>query len=113
MVEAFFNQLAGDKVRAISAGTQPAEIVNPMVVEAMLEVGLDISRNRPKMLTSEMLRKAERVITMGCMDTDACPARFVPTEDWGLQDPEGRTMSDIVKIRKTIKKRIVQLIEDL
>src|SRR4030066_649906 len=86
MAEAFFNQMAKGKVKGFSAGTQPADKVNPVVVEAMREVGIDISHQKPKLLTPEMLENVDRVITMGCSVEKACPASFVPTEDWELED---------------------------
>jgi len=113
MAEAFFNRLAGSKARAISAGTQPSEAVNAIVVKVMLEVGLDISRNRPKLLTSEMLDKAGRVITMGCLDSAACPARLVAAEDWRLPDPEGKTLAEVLEIRDEIERRVAEILEGL
>ncbi|RJO61179.1 MAG: arsenate reductase ArsC [Dehalococcoidia bacterium] len=113
MAEAFFNRLAGGKARAMSAGTQPSEAVNPVVARAMLEAGLDISRNKPKLLTSEMLDKADRVITMGCLDSASCPARLVTAEDWGLPDPEGKTLAEVIKIRDKIERRVAELLEGL
>lgn len=113
MAEAFFNRLAGGKARAISAGTQPSETVNPVVVRAMLEAGLDISRERPKLLTSEMLNEAERVITMGCLDSASCPSRLVTAEDWGLPDPEGKTLAEVIEIRDEIERRVSELLARL
>ena len=89
MAEAFFNQMTKGKALAISAGTQPADEVNPLVIEAMREVGIDISGNRPKMLTIDMVEKADKMITMGC-GTDAqavCPTSFIEAEDWALERP--------------------------
>ncbi len=113
MAEAFFNSMDGDKARAISAGTQPTDSVNPVVVEAMQTVGLDISGNRPRLLTTEMLRQADRVISMGCLDEGSCPARLVPTEDWGLPDPHGLGIAEVIKIRDMIKERVILLLKDL
>ena len=90
MAEAFFNQAAGGKARAISAGTKPASAVDPKTVEVMREVGIDISAARPKALTMEMLDQADRVVTMGCGVEGVCPASFVETEDWQLEDPKGQ-----------------------
>jgi len=115
MAEAFFNNLAKGKALALSAGTQPSDAVNPIVVEAMKEVGIDISGNKPKMLTMEMVQKADRMITMGCGD-DAeavCPARFIETEDWGLEDPKGKTIIEIRKIRDEIKRRVSKLLKEI
>jgi arsenate reductase len=112
MAEAFFNDLAKGRARAISAGTQPSDQVNPVVVEAMREVGIDISSNKPKALTPDMVEKAHRMITMGC-GTEAqgvCPASFIETEDWELEDPKGKPIEEVRKIRNEIKKRVENLI---
>ena len=81
MAEAFFNQMAKGKAKGISAGTQTSDEVNPVVVLAMREVGIDISGRKPKMLTIRMLEDIDRVITMGCGVEGVCPASFIPTED--------------------------------
>jgi len=110
MAEAFFNKLAEGKAKAISAGTQPADEVNPVVVEAMREVGIDISANKPKALTPEMMDKANRIVTMGCGAEGVCPASLVETEDWALEDPKGKTLEQVRKIRDSIKERVVKLL---
>jgi arsenate reductase len=91
MAEAFFNQLAKGKARAYSAGTQPADKVNPVVVEAIREVGVGISGKKPKALTMDMVEKADRMITMGYgAEAEAvCPASFIETEDWTLETRKG------------------------
>jgi arsenate reductase len=113
MAEAFFNQMVKGKAKGLSAGTQPSKKVNPMVVKAMREVGIDISRRKPKMLTFEMLEDADRVITMGCSVEKACPASFVPTEDWQLEDPEGKPIERVRQIRDEIKAKVERLIKEL
>ena len=115
MAEAFFNQRAKGKALALSAGTQPGDKVNPIVVKAMREVGIDISGNKPKILTMEMVEKADRMITMGC-GTDAgglCPASFIETEDWALEDPKGKSLEQVRTIRDEIKKRVLRLIQEI
>lgn len=112
MAEAFFNQMANGKAVAISAGTQPADRVNPVVIEVMREVGIDIGGNKPKMLTLEMIEKADKMITMGC-GADAgglCPVSFTETEDWALEDPKGKPLSEVRIIRDEIKKRVNDLL---
>jgi arsenate reductase len=112
MAEAFFNQIAEGKAIALSAGTQPGDKVHPIVVEAMKEAGIDISENKPKMLTMEMIEKADKMITMGC-GADAgglCPAGFIETEDWALEDPSGKTISEVRIIRDEIKRRVSDLL---
>ena len=115
MAEAFFNQMAKGKAQAISAGTQPADTVNPVVVAAMREVGINISGNRPKMLTVEMVEKSDRMITMGCgAEAGAlCPASFIETEDWALEDPEGKSLERVRKIRDEIKEKVTRLVANL
>lgn len=115
MAEVFFNKLAGGKAQAYSAGTQPADEVNPVVGEAMKEVGIDISGNKPKMLTMDLVEKAHRMITMGC-GADAeevCPASFIETEDWALEDPHGKPIEVVRKIRDEVKERVTRLVREI
>lgn len=111
MAEAFFNQMAKGKAKAISAGSQPADNLNPVVVKAMREVGIDISGNRPKLLTFEMMEGIEKAITMGC--EEACPVTTVATEDWGLEDPRGKSIEQVRKIRDEIKERMGSLLKEM
>jgi arsenate reductase (thioredoxin) len=115
MAEAFFNQLAKGKAKPLSAGTQPGDRVNPTVVEAMKEVGIDISGNKPKMLTFEMVESAAKMITMGCGDESGavCPASFIETEDWALEDPKGKPIETVREIRNDIKDRVKKLVNEL
>ena len=115
MAEGFFNRLSGGRARGISAGTAPAGATNPVVIEAMGEAGIDISGNKPRALTPEMLETADRMITMGCgADAEAvCPASLVQTEDWKLDDPAGKTLPEVRKIRDEVKKRVETLIREL
>jgi arsenate reductase len=113
MAEAFFNQIAKGRAKATSAGTQPSENVNPTVVEAMREVNIDISGRRPKMLTFGMLENADRVVIMGCSVDKACPASFIPTEDWELEDPEGKPIEQVRKIRNEVEGRVERLVKEL
>ena len=115
MAEAFFNNLAKGKARALSAGTQPGDKVNPVVVEAMKEVGTDISGNKPRALTMDMVEKADRMITMGCgADAQAvCPASFIETEDWALEDPHGKTLNEVKKIRDEVKEKVMRLLQEI
>lgn len=113
MAEAIFNSLARGKSRAISAGTIPATDVNPVVVKAMSQIGIDISNNKPKPLTVEKLEKADRIISMGCLDSAACPARLAFTEDWGLPDPAGKSLEEVVKIRDKIRECVSKLLKEI
>lgn len=115
IAEAFFNQLAAGKARGLSAGTQPADRVNPTVVKVMREVGIDISKNKPKMLTLEMIEGADMMITMGC-GADAggiCPANIIESEDWQLEDPKDKSIEKVREIRDEIKMRVSNLIEKI
>jgi len=112
MAEAFFNKLSEECHRGISAGSRPTDSVNPVVVEAMREVGIDISSVKPKKLDREMIIEADLAITMGCGE-DACP--IVPNElrDWQLEDPNGKPIEVVRKIRDEIRFKISALIKEL
>ena len=105
-------QRAGDRIRVVSAGSEPADQLNPAVVVAMDEIGIDISAEQPKRLEDGMVRESDVVITMGC--GDACPIypgkRY---EDWELEDPAGKDLDTVRGIRDEIAKRIDALIADL
>jgi arsenate reductase len=111
MAAALFNQLADpSKARAISAGTNPGPRVHPQVVEAMREVGADLSIATTTKLTPEIAQRAHVLITMGC--GDECP--FVPglkREDWPLEDPKGKTLAQVRAIRDDIRQRVEMLID--
>ncbi|MHB8085810.1 MAG: arsenate reductase ArsC [Dehalococcoidia bacterium] len=113
MAEAFFNHMSKGKAIASSAGTMPSDRVDPVVIDVMKESGIDISGNKPKQLTLEMLKDAKRVITMGCSIRDVCPATLVTTEDWGLPDPKGKSKEEIREIRDKIKSRVDKLLEEI
>jgi arsenate reductase len=113
MAAAFFNALADpSKARAISAGTHPADLVHPVVVEAMREVGLDVSRATPRRLTPEFAREAQWLVTMGC--GDECPVvPGVARDDWPLDDPADQPIERVREIRDEIRSRVVRLIAAL
>lgn len=112
MAAAYLTHLAGDRVEVRSAGSAPAESVNPAAVAAMLEEGIDMSAENPKILTDEAVRAADVVITMGCGDT--CPIypgkRY---EDWVLDDPAGQGVEAVRPIRDEIRRRIEELIGEI
>jgi protein-tyrosine-phosphatase len=113
MAEALLNHHAAGKFRAFSAGTHPASHTDRTVIEAMSEIGIDVSSQRPKALTPEMVEEADRVVTMGCGVEGVCPATFVPTEDWQLEDPEGKPIEKVREIRGEIEGRVKELIEEM
>ena len=106
MARAFVECFAQETVTAASAGTMPSEQINPVVVEAMDEVNIHIGNSRPKLLTPEMVERADCVITMGCSVEDACPGFLVQAEDWGLEDPAGKPLDQVRKIRNEIEARV-------
>ena len=112
MAEALFNHYAAEAI-GLSAGTAPADDINPVVIKAMSEAGIDIAGNSPKPVTIDMLESADRVITMGCDVAETCPASFVPSEDWDLDDPEGKTLYEVRRIKDKIAVKVKALIEEL
>lgn len=112
MAEAFLNKLSSGKMAATSAGVKPAKEVNPMAIEVMREIGIDMSKQKPKMLTAEMVKAADQVITMGC-GADVCPASPIESEDWGIRDPSGKSIETFREVRDEIKKRVEKLIKEI
>jgi protein-tyrosine-phosphatase len=111
MAEAFTNTYDKDKIIASSAGNKPADYVNPVVVEAMKEKGIDISANRPKLLTFEMAQDADLIVTMGCDDKGICPGPFFkPTIGWELEDPKGKPLEVVRVIRDEIERKVQNLV---
>jgi len=113
MAEALFNYHAAGKAKASSAGTQPASHTDRTVIAAMREKGIDISAQRPEVLTPKMLKDADKVVTMGCEVEGVCPATFVSTEDWQLEDPEGKSLEEVREIRDDIEARVRKLIKGI
>ncbi len=112
MAAALLDRQAAGRIRVTSAGSQPANQLNPAVVQAMAEIDLDISREFPKRLTTEQVQTADIVITMGC--GDACPVypgkRYL---DWDLPDPAGLDLAAVRPIRDEIRRRVASLVRDL
>jgi arsenate reductase len=111
MAAAFLNQLANGQVRALSAGTNPGTRVHPDVVEVMREVGIDLAGAVPQKLTTELASGADLLITMGC--GDECP--YIPglrRDDWPLDDPKGRSLDDVRRIRDEIRRRVIDLLKE-
>lgn len=112
MAAGWLRELAGDRVEVRSAGSMPAEHINPVAVEAMREVGIDITAEQPKILTTQAVQDSDAVITMGC--GDACP--YFPGkryEDWKLEDPAGQGIDAVRPIRDEIKSRVEMLLGEL
>jgi arsenate reductase (thioredoxin) len=112
MAAGFLQQLAGDRVEVLSAGSEPAQEVNPAAVQAMAEKGIDLSGERPKLLSDSAIRRADVVITMGC--GDACP--FYPGKryvDWELEDPAGKDLETVRRVRDEIERQVRRLVQEL
>jgi len=112
MAAAWLTHLAGDRVEVRSAGSAPADQINPVAVEAMLEVGIDMRAEQPKVLTTDAVQASDAVVTMGC--GDACPIfpgkRY---EDWSLDDPAGQGIDAVRPIRDEIRRRVEALLGEL
>ena len=112
MAAAFARHLGGQRIEVLSAGSDPGNALNPAVVSAMDEVGLDISKEQPKVITDEMAQRADVVVTMGC--GDACP--YYPGKrylDWELTDPAGQDVATVRHIRDDIEERVGALVREL
>ena len=112
MAAGFMEHLSQGKVKVLSAGSAPRESINPIAVQAMAEVGIDIANNQPKVLTTEAVLESDVVITMGC--GDSCPfyagKRY---EDWVLDDPAGKSIEKVREIRDEIKSRVQALLREI
>ncbi len=112
MAAGYLQHLAGDRIEVMSSGSAPKDQINPVAAEVMLEEGIDISQNEPRILTDEQVQASDVVITMGC--GDAC--KFYPGkryEDWELEDPAGKDVDTVRVIRNDIRQRIEKLISEL
>ncbi len=114
MAEGFFNKCAPKGYHAVSAGTTPAGEINPLAVQAMKEIGIDISRQKLKIITDDMIRNSAKAINMGCMDRSDCPLLFLNNHiDWSIQDPKGRPIESVREIRDQIERKVKELAESL
>lgn len=112
MAAGWLTHLAGDQIEVRSAGSEPAERINPVAVQAMAEVGIDITAEQPKLLSYQAVHDSDVVITMGCGDT--CPI-FPGTryEDWQLEDPAGKDITMVRRVRDEIRHRVQALVDEL
>jgi len=112
MAAGWLTRLAGERIDVRSAGSEPADRINPIAIEAMREVGIDIAAEQPRLLTADAVFEADVVVTMGC--GDACP--FYPGkryQDWPLTDPAGQPIEVVRQVRDEIQQRVVALVEEL
>ena len=113
IAEGFFREHA-NKFKVTSAGTEPKSELNPIVVEVMNEVGIDITNQKPKLLSNKMIQDSFRTINMGCMGRESCLSLFVhDVLDWNIADPKGKTIEEVRKIRDQIKFEVLSLIKKL
>ena len=114
MAEGFFRKYAPEGFEPMSAGTKPTSQVNPLAIQVMNEIGIDISKQRSKDLTEDMMRNSNKIINMGCMDKNFCPTLFIPKLiDWGIEDPKDKSIEKVREIRDEIEKRIKELARDI
>jgi protein-tyrosine-phosphatase len=114
MAEAFAKHYGRGKIEVSSAGTMPSKDVNPVVVQAMREKGIDISENKPKIINNEMVQKADIIIVMGCGAEGFCPAPLLgKVVNWELEDPKGKPIEKVREIRDEIERRVKKLVETL
>ncbi len=116
IAEGFFNLKYAPKLpyRAISAGTRPASQINPLAIQAMNEVGIDISSQKSKIITEDMIKSSEKSVNMGCIDKTECPMLFINNViDWGIEDPKGKPIEKVREIRDEIDRRVKEIAQSL
>src|SRR5918999_3386808 len=115
MAEGFFNKKYAPKgYRAISAGTRPVSQINPLAVQAMSEVGIDIISQKSKIITEDMIKSSEKRVNMGCIERAECPMLFINNViDWGIEDPKGKPIEKVREIRDEIDRRVREIAESL
>jgi len=111
MAEAFFRKFTENKFNVISAGTTPSPKLNPIVVQVMEEIGIDMTEQSPKTLSDSMISSSLKTVNMGCMDKESCPALFVKDViDWNVPDPKEKTIDQVREIRDQIENKVLNLI---
>jgi len=114
MAEGFFNKYAPKGYKAISAGTKPVSQINPLAVEIMREVGIDISNQKSKDITEDMIRNSAKIVNMGCMERESCPTLFLHNFlDWNIEDPKDKPIGKVEEIRNEINQRVKELVAGL
>ena len=114
MAEAFFKKYAKNSFNVISAGTCPSPNLDPVVVSAMNEIGIDLKNQQPQLLSTSMIKNSNKTVNMGCMDEESCPSLFVKgVDDWNMDDPKGKSLDDVRKIRDQIKHNVLTLLDYL
>ena len=111
MAEGFFKKYSPEGYQAASAGTKPISEINPVAIEAMNEVGIDITNQKSKELTEEMIRTSDKIINMGCIEKEACPSLFLNNLlDWNIEDPKGKPIEKVRDISDEIHRKVKELV---
>ncbi len=114
IAEGFFRKYVTSNYQPVSAGTQPVSEINPLAIEVMKEVGIDISKQTPKMISEAMMNQSTKIVNMGCMDKESCPALFLNNViDWAIPDPKDKSIDKVREIRDEIEKKIKEFVADL
>ena len=114
MAEAFFKKYAKNQFNVVSAGTSPSSNLNPIVVSVMAEIGIDLKNQQPQLLLDSMVENSHKTVNMGCMDEESCPSLFVKdVDDWNVDDPKGKSIDDVRKIRDQIKHGVLNLLNSI
>ena len=114
IAEGFFKKYAPKEYEAISAGTMPISEINPFAVQVMSEVGIDISTQKSKEITEDMIRNSSKIVNMGCMDKQSCPTLFLQNLiDWNIEDPKDKPLEIVREIRDEIEQRVKQLVANI
>jgi arsenate reductase (thioredoxin) len=114
MAEALFRKYAPQGYKSLSAGTKPSTEINPLAIKVMDEIGIDISKQKIKKITKDMMRNSDIIVNMGCMDKSFCPALFLNNLiDWNIEDPKGKPIEKVREIRDTIQQRVKELVTGL
>jgi arsenate reductase len=115
MAEGFFNQKYAPKgYRAISAGIRPVSQINPLAIEVMKEIGIDISSQKSKIITEDMIKSSEKSVNMGCIDKTECPMLFINNVvDWEIEDPKGKPIEKVREIRNEIERRVKEIAQSI
>ena len=114
MAESFFKKFTKDRFNVISAGTIPSKNLNPIVVQVMKEIGIDMTSQSPKTISNSMIDNSFKTVNMGCMDKESCPALFVKDViDWNIPDPKEKTIEQVREIRDQIKSEVLNLIKSI
>jgi protein-tyrosine-phosphatase len=114
MAEGFFEKYASKEYEGISAGTMPVSEINPLAVKVMREVNIDISSQKSKEITEDMIRNSSRIVNMGCMDKESCPSLFMQNLlDWNIEDPKDKQIEKVREIRDEIEQRVKELVANI